>query len=706
MYRDEKRTTTTTTDQRSRYSPRKRSRIRFRRHLSDDSSQESFYDSLNTKQNPMVQQTDSSKRNKNRPTQEQTYEFNDAFIGALKSYAEIKARHSTTSKQTTPISTRRRNLNDINERRHTIHSIGQDQLNTILQSTDMDRLVSQNPLASRLDHQQQAGVTQRIVNQNPLITTSISHQALQHDLMSPRSSETSEVLVYPSSISLRGLLSYQDVLSAIEREFHLHEGQEREIIMKLWLKIQTMVSLFHRYRYLLQDLSLDDKDFQGGLKSIREMIYFGNRDVHYLREQTARLEEQNKFLEEEFRRQLQKIHQDKNEQITRLRQIIDKACPPPDEFGDNATDLTHLSELMQRFMQQNVELQREIETLRAKLEYAFTLLHEKLDNNSATSNSVLQIAVEQCRQTEHQLQELKFKSSTQQEENDLLRYLADKSHNSVDVSQLFTIIEQRSLERETTRVKHELDVTEKKIAELERRFENADDNVQFSIERLKLKCDVLRSHIASCNKRLSEVVSRRLTQGNSNDLEQIFEQNENLRSSNTTDMLALQTELERLRAQNERLTNELVNSKRSTQLENELLSLRERYNEIAEYSNFELNKMKKLLQEEKEARILAERQMFETNSNEPRINLDMLENERRRSAQLEHELITLKMKYDDVCERITGATLQLERVQVVLDQTLKRCDQLEKEKQKYIPTNDDKSRVQYRIINGVCYHKN
>jgi len=57
-----------------------------------------------------------------------------------------------------------------------------------------------------------------------------------------------------------------------------------------------------------------------------------------------------------------------------------------------------------------------------------------------------------------------------------------------------------------------------------------------------------------------------------------------------------------------------------------------------------------------------------------------LESERHRSAQLENELIALKIKYDDVCERVTAATLQLERVQVVLEQTLRRCEQLEKEK--------------------------
>ena len=55
-------------------------------------------------------------------------------------------------------------------------------------------------------------------------------------------------------------------MQTIEREFHLHEGQEREIIMKLWLKNQSMISILHRYRYLLQDLKLDDADFLGGFK--------------------------------------------------------------------------------------------------------------------------------------------------------------------------------------------------------------------------------------------------------------------------------------------------------------------------------------------------------------------------------------------------------------------------------------------------------
>jgi hypothetical protein len=55
-------------------------------------------------------------------------------------------------------------------------------------------------------------------------------------------------------------------MNSIEREFHLHDGQEREIIMKLWLKEQTMLSILNRFRHLLQDLNIDDNDFVEGLK--------------------------------------------------------------------------------------------------------------------------------------------------------------------------------------------------------------------------------------------------------------------------------------------------------------------------------------------------------------------------------------------------------------------------------------------------------
>ena len=47
----------------------------------------------------------------------------------------------------------------------------------------------------------------------------------------------------------------------------------------------------------------------------------------------------------------------------------------------------------------------------------------------------------------------------------------DKSQQSSnpDVTQLFNVIEQRSLEREIDRVRHELEITEKKMTELEHR---------------------------------------------------------------------------------------------------------------------------------------------------------------------------------------------------------------------------------------------
>jgi len=82
-------------------------------------------------------------------------------------------------------------------------------------------------------------------------------------------------------------------------------------------------------------------------------------------------------------------------------------------------------ELVKKFMQQNVELQREIETLRAKLEYTFTIVNEKFDQSKAQTSSVglLQTAFEQIRDTETRVHELKFKLNSLQEENDLLKYV-------------------------------------------------------------------------------------------------------------------------------------------------------------------------------------------------------------------------------------------------------------------------------------------
>ena len=247
-------------------------------------------------------------------------------------------------------------------------------------------------------------------------------------------------------------MSYQDVLQSIEREFHLYEGQEREIIMKLWLKSQTMISILHRYRHLLQDLNLDDQDFLGGFKviflsqeehkvqivavvffkAIRELIHHATRDAENLRERTAMLENENCFLEQEFQRQLDRISQEKNEQIARLTKIIDEKFSSTTKSKDSQLDETlglsssrTQDDLVGKFMQQNVELQREIETLRAKLEYTFVLINEKFDQHNSTVSSMglLQTALEKIQQTESKLQEYQWKFSAQREENQLLKYI-------------------------------------------------------------------------------------------------------------------------------------------------------------------------------------------------------------------------------------------------------------------------------------------
>ncbi len=61
------------------------------------------------------------------------------------------------------------------------------------------------------------------------------------------------------------------------------------------------------------------------------MIHYAEHDVQYFREQTTMLEDQNRFLEDEFKRQLDRIVQEKNEQITRLTRIIDQTCSPSQE---------------------------------------------------------------------------------------------------------------------------------------------------------------------------------------------------------------------------------------------------------------------------------------------------------------------------------------------------------------------------------------
>jgi hypothetical protein len=60
--------------------------------------------------------------------------------------------------------------------------------------------------------------------------------------------------------------------------------------------------------------------------------------------------------------------------------------------------------------------------------------------------------------------------------------------STTDVTQLFSVIEQRSLEREISRVRHELEMTEKKTSELEQRvkkkqkFRFVDHGILFSLK--------------------------------------------------------------------------------------------------------------------------------------------------------------------------------------------------------------------------------
>jgi len=85
------------------------------------------------------------------------------------------------------------------------------------------------------------------------------------------------------------------------------------------------------------------------------MINYADRDVHYLHEQIAMLENQNRFLESEFQRQLDKIVIEKNEQISRLIHIIDQTCPPPTEYTDRVSDVTSSSG-RQKFLKKDIFL--------------------------------------------------------------------------------------------------------------------------------------------------------------------------------------------------------------------------------------------------------------------------------------------------------------------------------------------------------------
>ncbi|CAF3875486.1 unnamed protein product, partial [Adineta steineri] len=505
----------------------------------------------------------------------------------------------------------------------------------------------------------------KFVQQNPIVSQ------IHTNSPSTRSSETNEILIRPTSVSLKDLLSYQDVMKAIEREFHLHDGQEREIIMKLWLKGQAMISILQRFRHLFQDLSIDDKDFVEGIKQIREIINYAERDVHYLREQTTMLENQNHFLESEFQRQLEKTVHEKNEQISRLIHIIDQSCSSPHEYKEHMNDENHLSgteELLKKSKQENIELQREIESLRAKLEYTFTLVNDKLDQQHTdvdpSSTSMIKTTFEQLRQTEQDLQELKLKSASQQEENDCLKYLLEKSQRTdIEQAQIHSSIEQRTLEREIDRVRHELELTEKKAIQLEQRFETSDETVQFHMEKLKLKCDILRKHVLACTQRLDEY----------------------------NDHIQIELKNEKQILKNRNQQEDSNNQNKIIQLENDLLTLRERYNEMLEHANTlktELNNVRKQLQE---------KEKFETN-----VNTDF-EQERQRAGVLENELKFLKVKYDDACGRINTGSQQLEHLQTAFEQASRRCEKLEEEK---IQIDAESKSLAKNVANVTAKYKN
>ncbi|CAF1099283.1 unnamed protein product [Rotaria sp. Silwood1] len=181
----------------------------------------------------------------------------------------------------------------------------------------MNEIINDYHEKLRINLKKNTNTIENIVQQNPILSQS------NQDSRVNRSLETSPVVAVTASINLKNLLSYQYVLNAIECDYHLYEGQEHEITMKLWLKGQTLIAIL-RFRYLLQDLNIDDKDFSEGLKQICEKINYAHHDVHYLHEKNLILENQNHFLENEFKRQLDKIVEEKNEYINRLIHIIDQ----------------------------------------------------------------------------------------------------------------------------------------------------------------------------------------------------------------------------------------------------------------------------------------------------------------------------------------------------------------------------------------------
>ncbi|CAF1524547.1 unnamed protein product [Rotaria sp. Silwood1] len=148
---------------------------------------------------------------------------------------------------------------------------------------------------------------------------------------------------------------------------------------------------------------------------IREKLNYAHRDVYYLQEKNLILENQNHFLENEFKRQLDKIVEEKNEHINRLIHIIDQTYTRSTQINNHINDEYYSSkaeELSKKFMEQNIELQHEIETFRSKLDYIVTYINQKLDQQKITTTTLSSLSI-------HQL----VFETMQQEENDLLKYL-------------------------------------------------------------------------------------------------------------------------------------------------------------------------------------------------------------------------------------------------------------------------------------------
>ena len=91
------------------------------------------------------------------------------------------------------------------------------------------------------------------------------------------------------------------------------------------------------------------------------------------------LEEQNQFLENEFQNQLERVSSDKNEQISRLTQIVDRQCVPyvPAENDER---------LRQAAMEKMQQSELEIRELRSKLS-------SKEDENQALIHLVIVLSL-------------------------------------------------------------------------------------------------------------------------------------------------------------------------------------------------------------------------------------------------------------------------------------------------------------------------